>query len=350
MTRRDFLLSAALSAGALSTSCSFSRFAANSFMTLSNPGPLALPPTRIYPAMPVATVAIAGSQGSIEQAVREAVAAAGGLGDFEKGQRVMIKPNACGPNESITTNPEVIRAVIRLVKERGCHVLVGDRSAFSDLKTMQVSGFAQVCQEEGAELYPWINDAYVPFMPKQRYWTQGFRMPKILTEVDHWINVPVLKNHQITAAEFTCCLKSFVGVCHPADRFQWGANALHQNNIGEKIAELNLCSRPAMNIVDATTILVEGGPDGAFAKPIWVNTHLILASTDRVACDSLALAVLKLFGAEKKVRLPYVEKSVWDQVQIYRAAELGIGQADPRMITIEDIKVPEWSSIKANWL
>ena len=262
----------------------------------------------------------------------------------------MIKPNATGPNRDITTNPEVVRAVIRLVKERGCHAMVGDRPALLDMMTMNVCGFERVCQEEGAELYPWVNDEYVRFMPHQRYWTNGFRMPKILTEVDHWINVPVLKNHQVTDAEFTCCLKSFVGVCHPSDRFQSGSNALHQHNIGEKIAEINLCSRPDMNIVDATSIMVHGGPDGTLAKPVHVQAGLILAGRDRVACDSLALAVLKLFAAEKKVKLPYVEKSVWDQVQIYRAAELGIGQADPRMITIEDIKIPELSSIKNNWI
>jgi len=33
------------------------------------------------------------------------------------------------------------------------------------------------------------------------------------------------------------------------------------------------------------------------------------ASRDRVACDSWALAALKFFGAEKKEKLPYVQKS-----------------------------------------
>jgi uncharacterized protein (DUF362 family) len=350
VTRRNFLLSTALSAGAITSACSFSRFTANAFLTLLNPGPVPLSPTRTYPEMAATTVAIVGVKGSIENAVREAVAASGGMGDFEKGQKVMIKPNVTGPDKSITTNPEVIRAVIRLVKERGCHAMVGDRSAFSDLHAMKICGYEQVCQEEGAELYPWINSDYLRFFPKQRYWTDGFRFPKILTEVDHWINVPVLKNHQSTSAEFTCCLKAFVGVCHPEDRFQKGDNALHQQNISEKIAELNLCSRPVLNIVDATNIMVHGGPDGILAKPIWVRSDLILASRDRVACDSLALAALKLYGAEHKVKLPYVQKSVWDKVQIYRAAELGIGQADPRMITIVDINVPEFSSIKANWI
>ncbi len=93
-------------------------------------GPPALPPTRVYPEMPRATVSITKVRYSVYAAVRDAVQAAGGLDEIEPGQSVMIKPNMCGPAirkkypGPITTNPEVLRAVIRLVKERGAHVMV----------------------------------------------------------------------------------------------------------------------------------------------------------------------------------------------------------------------------------
>ncbi len=328
-------------------------------------GPLPQPATRIYPPMPPATVSVAGVQGSIELAVREAVAAAGGIEEIEAGQRVFIKPNMCGPGPGgidigrVTTKPDVLRAVIRLVKERGAHPIVGDRSMYDTEQAFVTTGFARVCEEEGAEPFPFTRGEYVRFKPGRRHWSRGFRIPKILTEVDHFISVPMLKNHDVTAAEFTCCLKQFVGVALPLDRFQAGHNALHVNNIGEKIAELNLAAKPLINIVDATTVVLKGGPDlgmmsdwpfdpdrknVAFAQP-----GLILASRDRVACDSVAVAVLKRFGAEQKLDCPYVTKSVWDQVQIYYAAELGIGQADPRMITIEDVNAPLFDEIEANW-
>jgi uncharacterized protein (DUF362 family) len=330
-------------------------------------GPEPLPPTRIYPETPPAVVSLAGVGDSIEKAVREAVAAAGGIDEIQPGQRVFIKPNMAGPSNGkldigrVTTKPEVIRAVIRMVKERGAHAMVGDKSFSDTEKAFIWCGFQRVCEEEGAEPYPWSRAEYIRFHPGKRYWSRGFRMPKILTEVDHFINVPMLKNHDQTRAEFTCCLKAFVGVAHNLDRFQPGSNALHQNNISEKIAELNLCAKPLINIVDATTILVKGGPDAGFSAGglsnpargqgvTWVQPGLILASKDRVACDSVALATLKLYGAEKKVDLPYVTKSVWDQPQIYYAAELGIGQADPSKITIEDTNVSYFDEIRANWV
>ena len=76
----------------------------------------------------------------------------------------------------------------------------------------------------------------------------------------------------------------------------------------------------------------------------------MIASKDRVACESVSLSVLKLHAAEKRIRREYVDKSVWDQVQIYYAAQLGLGQAEPAKITIQDIKVPRFDEIKANWV
>jgi uncharacterized protein (DUF362 family) len=318
-------------------------------------GPPPSPPTRRYPEMSPATVALARAEKSIEQAVREAVEAAGGLNEIEKGHRVIIKPNMVIPSNGglktgrVTTHPEVVRAVIRLVKERGAYAIVGDRATFSDETALVECGYLRVCKEEGAEAFPWIRDEYVPFSPGKRHWSKGFRYPKAVAEADHFINVPMLKNHEVTAAEFSCCLKAYVGLCHPEDRWQKGPDALHAQNIGEKIAELNLCKKPTINIVDATTIMINGGPGGLSRNSMWADSDLILASKDRVACDSVALAVLKHYGAGKKVDKPYVAKSVWDNVQIYSAAEIGIGQADPAHITIEAVKVPNLDRILGAW-
>jgi len=348
---------------------------------LSNPlgqldGPKPLPPTRVYPAMDHATVGIRGIKRNkggrldfetVLSSVREVVEAAGSLSEIEPGQRVMIKPNMVGPiaiagKGRITTNPLVVRAVIRLVKERGAEAMVGDRGIYIPQipnlpgLTFQVSGIVWACKKEGAEFFPWHLSEYVWFHPNKRHWSKGFRMPKILQDVDHFINVPILKNHEATNAEFTCCMKSYVGVLYPEDRGGEGLDQFHVNNISEKIAEANLCVKPLINIVDATKIMVRGGPgdgliqgDPAYRAALWDKPSLVLASKDRVACDSVALSVLKLHGAEMGIRRSYVEKSVWDQVQIYYAAELGLGQAEPDKISIEDIKVPRFDEIKANW-
>ena len=319
-------------------------------------GPEPLPPTRIYPAMPDALVSVRGVKDSIHRAVQEAVIAAGGLEEIEKGQTVVIKPNICGPAIGerypgrITTHPEVVRSVIRLCKERGAKITVSERAMLGTELAFKTSGIARVCMEEGVEALPWTKAEYVRFHPGKRHWSKGYRVPKPLMDADHMINVPLLKNHGVGGADFTCCMKAFVGVIMPLDRHMEGDDAMHTNNISEKIAELNLCKTPTINIVDATEIMVNGGPDGLKKETrLWVQPELVLASKDRVACDSVALAILKRYGAENKVDLPYVEKSVWDQAQIYYSAELGLGQAEPDRIKVEDIKVSLMDEIKDNW-
>ena len=52
------------------------------------------------------------------------------------------------------------------------------------------------------------------------------------------------------------------------------------------------------------------------------NTNLIVASGDRIANDIMGLSVVKKFGLWEQVS----NKDVWDQTQIKKALELGIGR------------------------
>jgi len=360
--RRHFLKSAAgLAAAAVAPGCFLTqRIPGESLhfkkrMESRRGGPEPLPPTRVYPAMPDAVVAVQGVKDDLTAAVREAVIAAGGLDEIQPGQTVMIKPNMCGPAIGgrypgrITTHPEVLRAVIRLCKERGARIMVGDRSMLETELAFRTTGFARICQEEKVEGLPWTRSEYVWFKPGKRHWSRGFRVPKALMDADHFINLPLLKNHRVTGADFTCCMKAFVGVAMPLDRYMEGPDALHTLNISEKVAELNLVKKPTINIVDALSIVVRGGPDALSKDTLRVDANMILASKDRVACDSVALATLRRFGEEKGVKLPYVDKKVWDQAQIYYGAELGLGQADPAHIKIEDAQVPNFDQILGAW-
>jgi uncharacterized protein (DUF362 family) len=213
----------------------------------------------------------------------------------------------------------------------------------------RTTGFARVCQEEKVEGLPWTRSEYVWVRPGKRRWSRGFRVAKVVMDADHFINLPLLKNHRVGDVDFTCCLKNMVGLLMPLDRYQEGPDALHTRNISEKVAEINLAKKPTINIVDAISIVVRGGPEGLSYRPLWADANLIIASKDRVACDSVALATLRRFGEEKGVKWPYVDKKVWDQAQIYYAAELGIGQADPAHIRIEDLQVPNFDQIRAAW-
>ena len=66
---------------------------------------------------------------SVENALSELLTAINGLEWVEDGMTVAIKANLvtfAKPEEAITTHPALICALIRMLKERGAEVIVGD--------------------------------------------------------------------------------------------------------------------------------------------------------------------------------------------------------------------------------
>jgi uncharacterized protein (DUF362 family) len=268
-----------------------------------------------------ARVGIAGSSDSIEYLVNKAVELAGGMGFIKSGSTVMLKPNFNTGNQNpASANPEVIRQVIRLVKKQNpLQIIVADRSGFwlDTEKCMEQNGITNVANEEGAELAALEDLEWEKITPKLALnWPKGFRIPKLLNEVDYVISIPVLKTHSI--ANFSMAIKNWVGILYSKDR----ASDLHLYNskeeiFGYKLAELHLARVPDFIIMDGSRAFVEGGPtEGKI-----VDSNLIVASNDVIANDVTGLAILKNLGTIKKIR----DRNVWEHPQIIRAIQIGLG-------------------------
>jgi uncharacterized protein (DUF362 family) len=92
------------------------------------------------------------------------------------------------------------------------------------------------------------------------------------------------------------------------------------------IAEINAAYTPDLVVLDGVEALVRGGPD----RGDQVQANVVLASKDRVALDAVGVAILRHFGTTPDVN----EGAVFDQAQIARAAELGLGAQGPEEIEI----------------
>ena len=89
----------------------------------------------------------------VDKAVNDAVNLIGGWQNFiKKGDKVLIKPNMLTnvtPEKAVTTHPEVVRAVIKAVKNMGALPAVGDSPGISNLKsTAKRTGILTICEEE----------------------------------------------------------------------------------------------------------------------------------------------------------------------------------------------------------
>jgi uncharacterized protein (DUF362 family) len=92
------------------------------------------------------------------------------------------------------------------------------------------------------------------------------------------------------------------------------------------IAEINQVYTPSLIVLDGIEAFVDGGP----MKGTRRKADVILAGTDRIAVDAVGLSILKGLGSNKNI----MEKKIFEQEQVARAVELGIGIKSPEQIEI----------------
>ena len=92
------------------------------------------------------------------------------------------------------------------------------------------------------------------------------------------------------------------------------------------IAEINTAYSPDLIVLDGVRAFVDGGPDHGTE----VEAGVMLAGTDRVAMDAVGVAILRLLGTTPEVS----RGSIFEQEQIARAAELGVGVSSAKQIQL----------------
>ena len=92
------------------------------------------------------------------------------------------------------------------------------------------------------------------------------------------------------------------------------------------IAEINLGYKPQLIVLDGIEAFVDGGPSRGTKK----EADVFLAGRDRVAIDAVGVAVLKDLGSNEAI----MGRRIFEQEQIQRAAELGLGVSAPEQIEI----------------
>jgi uncharacterized protein (DUF362 family) len=226
--------------------------------------------------------------GVIASRVRASVDAVGGIGRFVKpGQTVLVKPNMAwdrNPAQGANTNPEVVAEVVRLCREaRASRVIVGDVPVHHAERTLASSGIAAAAREAGA----------VMAAPPGQGFARAALNGSVLDEwevfepalvVDRIVNVPVVKVHPLS--RLTCGLKNWYGLLG-------GRRGLLHQWIHPSIADLASAFRPTLTVVDATRVMVRGGPQGGRLEDL-IFVEAVAAGTDPVALDAWGATLVGL--------------------------------------------------------
>ena len=240
-------------------------------------------------------------------------------------KQIFIKPNYnTGDPAPAATDPVVLETLVQVIQGAGARgITVGDRSGMADTRSamtqMQVFALANRYGFEPIVFDELSRDNWQYFGAEGTNWSQGFAIARPVLGADAIVNVCCLKTHRF-GGHFTLSLKNTIGMVAryvPGDGHDYMAELHRSANQRLMIAEVNRVYRPSLVVIDGVDAFVNGGPEQGQR----VQAGVMLASTDRIAVDAVGIAILRMLGTTQTV----ASGSIWEQAQIRRAADLGLG-------------------------
>ncbi len=245
-----------------------------------------------------------------------------------KGNDVLFKPNfnTADPFPGSTHNDTLTHLILHLKKMGAGSITIGERSGPPDTSgVLKEKGIYELCKKLSVGLINFeelLPDDWIRIRPKQSHWRDGFDVAKPILDSKCIVTTCCLKTHGYGGV-FTMSLKLSVGITHKRNMRELHTSFLSMRKM---IAEINQVYLPSLILLDGIEAFVDGGPMKGTKK----KTNVILAGTDRIAIDAVGLAILKELGSNKNI----MEKKIFEQEQIARAVELGLGITRPEEIEI----------------
>ena len=253
-----------------------------------------------------------------------------------KNKDVLIKPNFNTADlcPGSTHNDTLVALVEEVWKMGARSVSLGERSYSENRSVMEQKGIIPLMEKLDVKIIDFDElgeTDWVKVDAENSHWQDGFRVARPILESECLVCTCCLKTHQYGGV-ITMSLKNSVGVV-PTSRHGYNyMTELHSSPHQRKlIAEINASFKPALIVLDGIDAFVDGGP----ATGERARGNVFLASTDRVAIDAVGVAILKSLGSNDQI----MNTKIFDQEQIARAVELGLGAASTseiKMITADE--------------
>lgn len=245
-----------------------------------------------------------------------------------KGKDVLIKPNfnTADPFPASTHNETLITLIVCLKDMGAKSITIGERSGPPDTAdVLKKKGIYELCRKYGVNIINFEElpqSGWIKFKPKLSHWRNGFDVAKPIVDSECIVSTCCLKTHGYGGV-FTMSLKLSVGITHKRNMAELHTSFI---NMRKMIAEINQVYSPSLILLDGMEAFVDGGPAFGTKK----KANVIIAGTDRIAIDAMGIAILKELGSNKAI----MDKKIFQQEQISRAVEIGIGINSPYKIEI----------------
>jgi len=233
-----------------------------------------------------------------------------------EGRQVLVKPNILGPfppERGVTTNPEVVGAIVDYLLEGGATVMVGDNPgglAKNSWHTALVTGLVDASRGCFVNLSQEVVN-----VPAHSRFTESFPISRAVLEADLVVNVPCFKTHLLTT--LTGCVKNCFGYVAGGAKAALHLKAPTRNRFSELLLDLYTIRPPDLHILDGVLAMEGNGPTHGTVRPL----GKLLAGYDGVAVDA---TMARLMGVDPT------------QLRLFQlAAERGLGKVAADEIAVE---------------
>ena len=219
--------------------------------------------------------------------INESINLLGGIEKFiQPGKKVLIKPNLLSnyrPEQAITTHPEFVRAVIRILKSMGCEIFLGDGPSawvgnMSDVDSVyKATGMYGVCKQENVNLVKFDETFFIDGIPITCW----------VKECDYVISLPKFKTHDLTV--LTGAVKNLFGLIPGMFKAELHRRYPHPDDFSKILIKIATNVKPVLSIIDGVLSLEGEGPA---TSGIPRKLGLVLASSDMFALDVVMAKIM----------------------------------------------------------
>ena len=226
-------------------------------------------------------------------ALREALDAIDGLGFVKPGMRIGVKLNlvaAMKPESAATVHPAVVCALVRLLRERGAEVVLGD-SPGGLFNAAHLRSVYEVCGMRAAEeLGAKLNDDFshlTATFPEAEL-AHSFPYTAWLSKTDAVVDLCKLKSHGMMG--MTCAVKNFFGTVPGTLKPEFHYRYPKAEDFAKLLVDLCEYSAPRLCICDAVVGMEGNGPTQGSPRKI----GCIIASRSAHKLDAVAAGLIGL--------------------------------------------------------
>ena len=276
----------------------------------------------------------------VESALRAALSPINGLDFVKPGMRVAVKVNlvtAMKPDTAATVHPAVVCSLVRLLRERGAEVVIGDGpgGVYSGAYMRVVYDVCGMRQAEKAGAI--LNDDFSVMEADNPEAVQAKHFPytAYLAKADAIIDLCKLKTHGMMG--MTCAVKNFFGSIPGTMKPEFHYKHPRAEDFANVLVDLYEYSKPRLCICDAVIGMEGNGPTQGSPRKI----GCLIASRNGHMLDAVAARLIGLNPME----IPTV-KAAAERGLLPKNLSLLSVYGDPELFTVPDFKtVPAQSSV-----